>query len=131
MCGILVPFLRDGERLLVYQIPIMFSKTYSLAEIVDLLKGHRFYGCPLLLIYEGYDEIQGVLISQTCEQPSSGRRGGMSLERGRTGRKHRSGSSPGRNPSTSTPKFRQPSDAGSETPDQDSPLSWPHPTPLH
>ena len=128
--SVLASFLHDGERLLVHQIPILLSKIYSLAKIVNRLKGFRFYGCSVLLTYDGDSEVQDVLISQTCEQPSSRKQRGESLERRKSHQKHLSGSSSRRNPSTSTLKVRQPSDAGSEKPDRDSPPGSPHPIPL-
>ena len=129
MCSTLAPFLHDCGRFLVHQIPILFSKTYSLAKIVNPLRGYRFYGCSLLLVYDGDNEIQYLVISLTCEQPSS-RKQWEYRWRGENHRKYRSDSSPGGNPSTSTPKVRQPSDAGSEKLDQNSSPSSPYPTPL-
>lgn len=126
--SVLASFLHDGERLLVHQIPILLSKIYSLAKIVNRLNGYRFYGCSVLLIYDGDSEVQDVLISQTCEQPSSRKQRGESLERRDGHQRHLSGSSSGKKPSVS--KVRQPSDAENEKLDQDSPPSSPHPTPL-
>lgn len=123
--SVIASYLHDGERLLVHQIPILLSKIYSLAKIVNRLKGYRFYGCSVLLIYDGDREVQDVLISQTCEQPSSRKQRGASLERRNNHQKHLSGSSSGKRTST-----RQPSDAECEKPDQDSPSSSPHATPL-
>jgi len=57
--SVLASFLHDGERLLVHQIPILLSKIYSLAKIVHRLKGYRFYGCSVLLIYDGDNEGPG------------------------------------------------------------------------
>ena len=122
--SVIASYLHDGERLLVHQIPILLSKIYSLAKIVNRLKGYRFYGCSVLLIYDGDREVQDVLISQTCEQPSSRKQRGASLERRNNHQKHLSGSS-GKHAST-----RQPSDAECEKPNQDSPSNSPHPTPL-
>ena len=107
----------------------MLSKIYSLAKIVNRLKGYRFYGCSVLLIYDGDKEIQDVLISQTCEQPSSGKQRGESLER-KSHQRHPSGSSSGKNPHTSALRAQQPSDAEGEKWDQDYPPSSPHQTPL-
>ena len=121
--SVLASFLHDGERLLVHQIPILLSKIYSLAKIVNRLKGYRFYGCSVLLIYDGDREVQDVLISQTCEQPSPRRQRGESLERRKN---HLSGSS-GKNSSTPTLQLSNP---GCESADQDSPSGSPHPTPL-
>ena len=128
--SVLASFLHDGERLLVHQIPILLSKIYSLAKIVNRLKGYRFYGCSVLLIYDGDHEVQDVLISQTCEQPSPRKQRGESLERRNNHQKHLSGSSSGKNSSTTTLKIHQPSDAGCEQPDQDSTSNSPPPTPL-
>jgi len=107
----------------------LLSKIYSLAKIVNRLKGYRFYGCSVLLIYDGDNEIQDVLISQTCEQPSSQRQRGESLERGKNHQRHLSGSSSGKNP-TSAPGVQQHSDAEGEKSDQEYPPNSPHPTPL-
>ena len=128
--SVLASFLHDGERLLVHQIPILLSKIYSLAKIVNRLRGYRFYGCSVLLIYDGDNEVQDILLSQTCEQPSSRKQRGESLERGKGHQKHPSGSSSGRNHSSSTPRVRQLSDAGIEEPNHNSPPSSPHPIPL-
>ena len=81
--SVLASFLHDGERLLVHQIPILLSKIYSLAKIVNRLKGFRFYGCSVLLTYDGDSEVQDVLILHTCKQPSSRKQRGESLEGGR------------------------------------------------
>ena len=126
--SVLASFLHDGERLLVHQIPILLFKIYSLAKIVNRLKGYRFYGCSVLLIYDGDREVQDVLISQSCEQPSPRKQRGESLERRKNHQKHLSGSS-GKN-STSALKIHQPSDVGCEKLDQNSPSGSPHPTPL-
>lgn len=91
--SVLASFLYDGERLLVHQIPILLSKIYSLAKIINRLKGYRFYGCSVLLIYDGDHEVQDVLISQTCELPSSRKRRGESLERRKNHQKYPSSSS--------------------------------------
>ena len=107
----------------------MLSKIYSLAKIVNRLKGYRFYGCSVLLIYDGDNEIQDVLISQTCEQPSSERQRGESLER-KNHQRHLSGSSSGKNTHTSALRAQQPSDAEGEELAQDYLPSSPHPIPL-
>ncbi|KAJ7667742.1 hypothetical protein DFH06DRAFT_1183434 [Mycena polygramma] len=79
--SVLESFLHDGERLLAYQIPILLQKLYGLARIVNRLKGYRFYGCSLLLIYDGDRELQDTLRSSTLEQPTSRSKRGESLER--------------------------------------------------
>ncbi|KAJ7117316.1 hypothetical protein C8R43DRAFT_103031 [Mycena crocata] len=79
--SVLASFLHDGERLLAYQIPILLQKLYGLARIINRLKGYRFYGCSLLLIYDGDRELQETLRSCTLEQPSSRSKRGESLER--------------------------------------------------
>lgn len=79
--SVLASFLYDGERLLAYQIPILLQKLYGLARIINRLKGYRFYGCSLLLIYDGDRELQDTLRSSTLEQPSSRSKRGESLER--------------------------------------------------
>ena len=70
----------------------------------------------MLLIYDGDREVQDLLISQTCELPSSRKRRGESLERRKNHQKYPSGS-PGS--STSTQRTRQYSDADGEKADQD------------
>ena len=125
--SVLASFLHDGERLIVHQIPIILSKIYSLAKIVNRLKGFRFYGCSVLLIYDGDREVQDVLISQTREQPSSRKPRGESLERGKNRQKRLSGSS---RSSASILKMRQLSDAGGENTDQGSSSASPHSIPL-
>ncbi|KAJ7047649.1 hypothetical protein C8F04DRAFT_15890 [Mycena alexandri] len=79
--SVLASFLHDGEQLLAYQIPVLLQKLYGLARIVNRLKGYRFYGCSLLLIYDGDRELQDTLRSSTLEQPSSRSKRGESLER--------------------------------------------------
>jgi len=128
--SVLASFLHDGERLLVHQIPILLCKIYSLAKIVNRLEGYRFYGCSVLLIYDGDNEVQDVLISQTCEQPSSEKLRGESLERRKDHQRHPSGSSSGKNPNPSAPRTQQPSDAEGDKLDQDYSPNSPHPTPL-
>lgn len=54
----LAKFFYDGERRLVYHIPVILQKLYALARIINRLKGYRFYGCSLLLIYDGDHETQ-------------------------------------------------------------------------
>lgn len=65
-------FLFDGERVLAYQIPVLLQKLYALARIINRLKGYRFYGCSLLLIYDGDAESQEMFRSSAlAEQPST------------------------------------------------------------
>lgn len=79
--SVLGSFLHDGERLLVYQIPVILRKVYSLARIINRLKGFRFYGCSLLLIYDGDREAQEDFRTSCLESPSSRSKRGESLER--------------------------------------------------
>jgi len=79
--SVLASFLHNGERLLAYQIPILLQKLYGLARIINRLKGYRFYGCSLLLIYDGDPELQDQLRSCYMEQPSYMSKRGESLER--------------------------------------------------
>ncbi|THH17630.1 hypothetical protein EW146_g3244 [Bondarzewia mesenterica] len=79
--SVLASFLHDGERLLVHQIPVILGKVYSLARIIYRMKGFRFYGCSLLLIYDGDREVQDTLRSAILEHPSSRSKRGESLER--------------------------------------------------
>ncbi|OCF32084.1 hypothetical protein I316_06240 [Kwoniella heveanensis BCC8398] len=55
---VLQSFLSDGETLLVDHIPIIVQKLHNLAAIMLQLDGFRFYGCSLLLIYDGDKETQ-------------------------------------------------------------------------
>jgi inositol-hexakisphosphate 5-kinase len=79
--SVLASFLYDGERLLVYQIPVLLQKIYGLARIISRLRGYRFYGCSLLLIYDGDREAQETFRSTVLEHPSSRSKRGESLER--------------------------------------------------
>lgn len=79
--SVLKSFLSDGDQLLVHQIPILLQKLYALTRIVNRLKGYRFYGCSLLLIYDGDREAQESFRSSELENPSSRGRSGTSLER--------------------------------------------------
>ncbi|WVW82679.1 hypothetical protein I302_104690 [Kwoniella bestiolae CBS 10118] len=56
--NVLQSFLSDGETLLIDHIPIIVQKLHNLAAIMLKLDGFRFYGCSLLLIYDGDKEIQ-------------------------------------------------------------------------
>ncbi|KAI1788986.1 SAICAR synthase-like protein [Ganoderma leucocontextum] len=78
---VLASFLHDGERVLVYQIPVILRKIYALARIVNRLKGYRFYGCSLLMIYDGDREAQEVFRASVLDHPSSRSKRGESLER--------------------------------------------------
>lgn len=82
--SVLASFLQDGERLLVWQIPILLQKLYALARIINRLKGFRFYGCSLLLIYDGDREAQEAFRTCALEHPSSRSMRGESLERSST-----------------------------------------------
>ena len=55
---VLRSFLSDGDRLLIDHIPIIIRKLHRLASIIYQLDGFRFYGCSLLLIYDGDKEVQ-------------------------------------------------------------------------
>ncbi|BEI97202.1 hypothetical protein CcaverHIS631_0207910 [Cutaneotrichosporon cavernicola] len=55
---VLALFLNDGDHLLAQHIPPLMQKLYSLAAILATLDGFRFYGCSLLLIYDGDHEVQ-------------------------------------------------------------------------
>jgi inositol-hexakisphosphate kinase len=74
-------FLSDGERLLAYHIPVLLQKLYALARIIYRLKGYRFYGCSILLIYDGDEEAQEAFRTSTLEHPSSRSKRGESMER--------------------------------------------------
>ncbi|KAJ2926214.1 hypothetical protein H1R20_g10892, partial [Candolleomyces eurysporus] len=79
--SVLESFLFDGERLLVHQIPVLLQKLYALARIINRLKGFRFYGCSLLLIYDGDRESQEAFRASVLEQPWTSSKRGESLER--------------------------------------------------
>ena len=79
--SVLESFLFDGERLLAYQVPVLLQKLYALARIIHRLKGYRFYGCSILLIYDGDRESQEDFRSSVLEHPSSRNKRGESLER--------------------------------------------------
>ena len=79
--GVVASFLHDGERLLVYQIPVILRKLYALARIIYRLKGYRFYGCSLLMIYDGDREAQEAFRASMLENPSARSKRGESLER--------------------------------------------------
>lgn len=51
-------FLSDDGRMLIDQVPVLIQKLYTLASILVTLNGFRFYGCSLLLIYDGDAEVQ-------------------------------------------------------------------------
>jgi hypothetical protein len=78
---VLASFLHNGEQLLEYQIPVLLEKLYALARIINRLKGYRFYGCSLLLIYDGDRDSQEAFRSLVLEHPSSRSKRGESLER--------------------------------------------------
>ncbi|KAI0796474.1 hypothetical protein C8Q75DRAFT_790661 [Abortiporus biennis] len=79
--SVLASFLHDGERLLAYQIPVILRKLYGLARIINRLKGFRFYGCSLLMIYDGDYEVQEAFRVSSLENPSPRSKRGESLER--------------------------------------------------
>jgi hypothetical protein len=79
--SVLKSFLFDGEKLIAYQIPVLLQKLYALARIIHRLKGYRFYGCSILLIYDGDPETQEAFRSSVLEHPSSRSKRGESLER--------------------------------------------------
>ncbi|KAF9222036.1 SAICAR synthase-like protein [Gyrodon lividus] len=82
--SVLASFLHDGERLLIWQIPILLQKLYALACIINRLKGFRFYGCSLLLIYDGDRDAQEAFRMSALEHPPSRSKRGESLERSQT-----------------------------------------------
>lgn len=86
--SVLRSFLFNGERLLAYQIPILLQKLYALARIIYRLKGYRFYGCSILLIYDGDPETQEAYRSSVLEHPSSRSKRGESLERRSNSQSH-------------------------------------------
>ncbi|KAG5637634.1 hypothetical protein H0H81_003915 [Sphagnurus paluster] len=79
--SVLASFLSNGQRLLAYHIPSLLQKLYALARIINRLKGYRFYGCSILLIYDGDRESQEGFRASVLEHPSSRNKRGESLER--------------------------------------------------
>ncbi|KAL4075758.1 hypothetical protein V8B97DRAFT_2031957 [Scleroderma yunnanense] len=79
--SVIASFLHDGQRLLVWQIPVLLQKLYALARIINRLKGFRFYGCSLLLIYDGDRDAQEAFRMSAQEHPSSRSKRGESMER--------------------------------------------------
>lgn len=51
--NVLRSFFSDGDTLLIDHIPVIVQKLHNLAAIMLQLDGFRFYGCSLLLIYDG------------------------------------------------------------------------------
>lgn len=86
--SVLASFLHDGDHLMAYQIAILLEKLYALARIINRLKGYRFYGCSLLLIYDGDRESQEAFRSVVLDHPSSRSKRGESLERRSASRSH-------------------------------------------
>ncbi|KAG6866528.1 hypothetical protein C0991_003072 [Blastosporella zonata] len=78
---VLASFLHNGQRMLVYQIPFLLQKLYALARIINRLKGFRFYGCSILLIYDGDREPQDTFRASVLEHPNPRSKRGESLER--------------------------------------------------
>lgn len=74
-------FFSDGDRLLAYQIPALLQKLYGLARIINRLVGYRFYGCSVLLIYDGDSEAQEAYRSSVKETFHIRNRRSESLER--------------------------------------------------
>ncbi|GMK54116.1 hypothetical protein CspeluHIS016_0107020 [Cutaneotrichosporon spelunceum] len=72
---VLALYLSDGNHLLVQHIPPLMQKLYSLAAILATLNGFRFYGCSLLLIYDGDQEVQEHYARKAC--PAHGRHESM------------------------------------------------------
>lgn len=51
----LYDFLHDGSRLWRHHIPPLLDKLKQLALLIQKLRGYRFFGSSLLLIYDGLD----------------------------------------------------------------------------
>ncbi|ORZ02259.1 hypothetical protein BCR43DRAFT_449008 [Syncephalastrum racemosum] len=51
----LYDFLHDGSRLWLHHIPPLLDKLKQLALLIQKLRGYRFFGSSLLLIYDGLD----------------------------------------------------------------------------
>lgn len=55
---VLASYFWDGDRLLAEHIPAVIHRLHRLAAIIARLKSFRFYGCSVLLIYDGDQETQ-------------------------------------------------------------------------
>ncbi|KAJ9121550.1 hypothetical protein QFC22_002169 [Naganishia vaughanmartiniae] len=55
---VLASYFWDGTRLLAEHIPAVIHRLHRLAAIIAKLKSFRFYGCSVLLIYDGDKEVQ-------------------------------------------------------------------------
>ena len=81
-------FISDGDRLLADHIPILVQKLHDLAAILLRLDGFRFYGCSLLLIYDGDQQVQqhySRMLRTPDEKPNDkGRRSRSADTRSRT-----------------------------------------------
>jgi inositol-hexakisphosphate kinase len=55
---VLASYFWDGTRLLAEHIPAVIHRLHRLAAIIARLKSFRFYGCSVLLIYDGDKEVQ-------------------------------------------------------------------------
>lgn len=76
-------FLSDGDLILMEQIPSLIQKMYNLAAILSTLAGFRFYGCSLLLIYDGDKSVQDSYARQVrCSRPSIHERGDSAVFNG-------------------------------------------------
>ena len=51
-------FLSNGHEVLLGHIPIVIQKLHNLAGIISRLRGFRFYGSSVLLVYDGDREAQ-------------------------------------------------------------------------
>ena len=65
-------FIHNGDKLLVYHIPIILQKLCRLAAIVRTLTRWRFYAASLLFIYDGDTEVQDEYEEQQRAERQSG-----------------------------------------------------------
>jgi hypothetical protein len=72
---VLRAFIDDGERLLVDHVPYLLQKLHNLAAIILALDGFRFYGCSLLLIYDGDRDAQNHFARHSREAEQARRTG--------------------------------------------------------
>jgi inositol-hexakisphosphate kinase len=72
---------------MAYQIPVLLQKLYALARTINRLMGHRFYGCSILLIYDGDPDSREAFRTFALEHSSSRSKRGESLECGRSSHK--------------------------------------------
>lgn len=103
-------FLNDGNQLLLEHVPPLLQKLYNMAAILATLDGFRFYGCSLLLIYDGDRETQDKYARQTWFKLGHERSESLFNKPRRTSlptsRRSRSADVPDKSKTTKTPRVR-------------------------